>query len=297
MTNIGNTVLKSPVMIAAGNFGYDGFGMSQNHHPLHSLGGVVMKTLTRYRTIGNIEPRQFPERFAEGLKTGQPLLNSYGLNNPGIDFAANYLFEEWAKLDTGIIVSIFADNKKDLKYIARIIGNTSVFSAIEVNISCPNLGYDADDIELSYRQIDAIVTTVKECTSLPVWVKLPPNIDNIIDIAEEALDAGADALTIANTIPALHIDIKTGRSLLGNVYGGMSGPALKPINMLLVHKVTQWVDIPVIGVGGINSGADVMEYTLAGASAVQIGSASHADLDAPFRILYEYNALRYDVDN
>ena len=201
------------------------------------------------------------------------------------------------KLNTDIVVSIFGDNKKDLKYIARIIGNTSLFKAIEVNISCPNLGYDADDIELSYRQINIIVTIIKEYTSLPVWVKLPPNIDNIIDIAEKALDAGVDALTIANTIPALHIDIKTGRSVLGNVYGGMSGPALKPINMLLVHKVTQSVDIPVIGVGGINSGADVMEYTVAGASAVQVGSANHADLDAPFRILSEYNDLRYDVDN
>ena len=287
-----NTIFKNPIMIASGNFGYDGFGTGEEHYPLDHIGGVVMKTLTRYPLHGNIEPCQFPEKFKIGLEEHQPLLNSYGLNNPGIDFASTYLFAEWRRLNVDVIISILAENEEYLEHISKIIGNTSYFKAIEVNLSCPNI----EDVDLTYHELDSIIDTIKKYSSLPIWIKLAPNIFDIIPVAEAALDSGASALTIANTIPALHIDIKTGKSVLGNIYGGMSGPALKPINMALVHQIKNSVDIPIIGVGGITSGEDVMEYIMAGASAVQIGSANRADFYAPDRILNEYNALKYNVD-
>lgn len=285
--------LNSPIMIASGNFGIDGYGLGQADYSLNVLGGVVMKTLTRYLKQGNEFPCQFPDRFKDGIKQGQILLNSYGLNNPGIEFAAKYLFSEWSRLDTDIIISIAGYNEQEWTDMAKIIDNNSIFKAIELNLSCPNINHNAlfDYGCETFAIIESVIATVRSYNELPIWVKLPPNISNIIEVAQISVDAGANALTIANTIPALHIDIKTGKSVLANIYGGMSGPALKPINMALVHKINQNIDIPIIGVGGIVSGADVMEYIMAGASAVQIGSANSADFNSPFNILLEYNQL------
>jgi dihydroorotate dehydrogenase (NAD+) catalytic subunit len=172
------------------------------------------------------------------------------------------------------------------------------FSAIELNLSCPNVD---DGAMFSHypRLTEAAVAGVRRQTDLPLWAKLSPNVPDITEIAHAAIDAGADALTISNTIPAMHVDIETGRAVLGTGYGGLSGPALRPVAMALVHKAAQAVSVPIIGVGGIMTGQHAAEFLMAGATAVQVGSANLADLYAPFRILSELEDLltRWEVDS
>ena len=172
------------------------------------------------------------------------------------------------------------------------------FSAIELNLSCPNVD---DGAMFSHypRLTEAAVAAVRRQTDLPLWAKLSPNVPDITEIAHAAIDAGADALTISNTIPAMHVDTETGRAVLGTGYGGLSGPALRPVAMALVHKAAQAVSVPIIGVGGIMTGQHAAEFLMAGATAVQVGSANLADLNAPFRILSELEDLltRWEVDS
>ena len=164
------------------------------------------------------------------------------------------------------------------------------FSGIELNLSCPNV--DDGAMFSHYPHLtEAAVAAVRRETHLPILAKLSPNVPDITEIAHAAVGAGADALTISNTVPAMHVDIETGHPVLGTGYGGLSGPALRPIAMALVHKAAQAVDVPIIGVGGIMNGRHAAEYLMAGATAVQVGSANLADLNAPFRILAELEDL------
>ena len=171
------------------------------------------------------------------------------------------------------------------------------FSAIELNLSCPNVD---DGAMFSHHPLltEAAISGVRRQTDLPIWAKLSPNVPDITEIACAAVESGADALTISNTVPAMHVDVETGRAVLGTGYGGLSGPALRPIAVALVHKAAQAVDVPIIGVGGIMTGRHAAEFLMAGATAVQVGSANLADLNAPFRILTELEELltRWEVN-
>ena len=284
--------LSNPVMIASGTFGYDGYGRGIDPDaPLASLGAVLPKTFTRYQRAGNPEPRWFPSSFREGVAAGETtLLNSIGLTNPGIEAAMSQLAPQWAEMDANMVMSMAGESPEQWEEMACFTQGVVGFSAIELNLSCPNV---ADGAMFSHqpRLAEAAVAAVRRQTSLPLWAKLSPNVPDVTEIAHAAVDAGADALTVCNTIPALHIDVDTGKAALGTGYGGLSGPALRPIAMALVHKVSQAVDVPVIGVGGVMTGRHAAEYLLAGASAVQVGSANLTDLKAPFRILSELEAL------
>lgn len=288
----GGLPLRNPVMIASGTFGYDGYGRGlPDDAPLNSLGAVLPKTFTRHARLGNPEPRWFPSSFREGLEAGETtLLNSVGLTNPGIETAMAELAPRWAYTDANIIMSFAGDSPEQWEEMASFTQGVSGFSAIELNLSCPNVD---DGAMFSHypRLTEAAVAAVRRQTHLPVFAKLSPNVPDISEIAHAAVGAGADALTISNTAPAMHVDIDTGKAVLGTGYGGLSGPALRPIAMALVHKAAQAVDVPIIGAGGIMTGRHAAEYLMAGATAVQVGSANLADLNAPFRILAELENL------
>ena len=288
----GGLRLSNPIMIASGTFGYDGYGRGiAANAPLGSLGAVLPKTLTRNARAGNPEPRWFPESFREGLEAGETtLLNSIGLTNPGIEAAMSELAPQWADLDANVVMSMAAESPEQWEEMASFTRGVSGFAAIELNLSCPNVD---DGAMFSHRPqlTEAAVAGVRRQTDLPLWAKLSPNVPDITEIAQAAVDAGADALTICNTIPAMHIDTDLGRAVLGTGSGGLSGHALRPIAVALVHRTARAVKVPIIGVGGVFTGRHAAEFLLAGATAVQIGSANLADLDTPFRVLAELESL------
>ena len=291
--------LGNPVMIASGTFGYDGYGRGfAAEAPLASLGAVLPKTFTRHARTGNPEPRWFPPSFREALEVGETtLLNSVGLTNPGIETAMADLALRWADSEVNFVMSMAGDSAEQWEEMASFTRGVIGFSAIELNLSCPNVD---DGAMFSHHPLltEAAISGVRRQTDLPIWAKLSPNVPDITEIAWAAVESGADALTISNTVPAMHVDVETGRAVLGTGYGGLSGPALRPIAVALVHKAAQAVDVPIIGVGGIMTGRHAAEFLMAGATAVQVGSANLADLNAPFRILTELEELltRWEVN-
>ena len=285
-------LLANPVMIASGTLGYDGYGRGLTPEmPLGRLGAVIPKTVTRLPREGNPEPRWYPESFRVGLESGEStMLNSIGLANPGITAAVHGLTAQWDQWGTTVLLSLSADSANQFGEMAAMAQSVPGFQALELNLSCPNIESGAL-FSHSANLTSAAVAAVKANNDLPVLVKLAPNVPDITEIALAAVDAGADALTISNTLPAMKIDTKTRRPVLGAITGGLSGEGLRPVSLALVYRAAQAVDVPIIGVGGIFTGKHAMEYILAGASAVQIGSASLVNLWSPFRILDELAAL------
>lgn len=280
--------LANPVMIASGTFGYDGYGRGITEDmDLGQLGAVVPKTFTRLPREGNTEPRWYPQSYREAWDAGDLLfLNAIGLTNPGIEAGIRDVAPTWDQWNATCILSFSADTAEQFGEMATMANQGTGFQAIELNLSCPNVE-DGSLFGHSAGLTAQAVAAVRAATDLPVLAKLAPNVPSITDIAKAAVDAGADALTICNTIPAMRIDTTTRKPVLGNITGGLSGPGLRPISMALVYQVSKVVDVPIIGVGGIFSGEHAAEYILAGASAVQIGSANLVGLSAPWRILTE----------
>lgn len=280
--------LRNPVMIASGTFGYDGYGRGITPDmDLSRLGAVIPKTVTRLPRQGNPEPRWHPASFRQGMEDGESvLLNSIGLTNPGIEAALSDLAPVWKEYGTTVLLSLSADSADQFGEMAAMTRGVDGFQALELNLSCPNVengamfGYQA---ELTQEAVAA----VKSNTELPVIAKLAPNVPDVTEIARAAEAGGADALTISNTLPAMAIDVDTRKPVLGGVTGGLSGHGLRPVSVALVYHTARVVDIPIIGVGGIFSAKHALEYIVAGASAVQVGSANLTGLWAPFHILDE----------
>ena len=282
----GGLRLQNPVIIASGTLGYDGYGRGvAGIHPLDKLGGVVPKTVTRWPREGNPEPRWFPESFREAWEDGDQLfLNSIGLINPGIDTAVREWTPMWVDWNATIFFSLAAHSVGEFGEMAAMTGNAVGLSALELNLSCPNVENGAMFSYSPALTHDA-VAAVRANTDLPVLAKLSPNVPDITEIAQAAVQGGADALTISNTLPAMRIDPATRRPVLGSVTGGLSGMGLRPVTLALVYQVAQAVDVPIIGVGGIFEAEHAIEYIMAGATAVQIGSANLVSMEAPWRIL------------
>ena len=278
--------LANPVMIASGTLGYDGYGRGvAGQYPLNQLGAVVPKTVTRWPREGNAEPRWFPESYRKAWEEGDHLfLNAIGLINPGIETAVREWTLEWAEWDATVLFSFAAHSVGEFGEMAAMTGEAKGISGLELNLSCPNIENGAMFSYSADLTRDA-VAAVKGNSSLPVLAKLSPNVPDITEIAIAAVEGGADALTICNTLPAMRIDLATGRPVLGNITGGLSGMGLRPVSLALVYQAAQAVDVPIVGVGGIFEAEHALEYIMAGATAVQIGSANLINLGAPWRIL------------
>ena len=278
--------LRNPVMIASGTFGYDGYGRGLTPEmDLSRLGAVIPKTFTRLPREGNPEPRWYPDSFRVARENHEPvMLNAIGLTNPGIEAGLCDLAPEWAQWDATVLLSMSGDSVAQFGEMARMTEGVPGFAAIELNLSCPNVE-QGDLFSYSDKGTFSAVDAVKRHAEVPVLAKLAPNVPDIIPIAKAAVDAGADALTICNTIPAMTINVESRRPALGNITGGLSGPGLHPVAVALVYRTAQAVDVPIIGVGGIFTAEDALEFILAGATAVQVGSANLADLWAPFKVL------------
>jgi dihydroorotate dehydrogenase (NAD+) catalytic subunit len=225
--------------------------------------------------------------YREGRETGECVyLNSIGLANPGIEAALQRLAPQWAQWEASVILSLSADSVAQFGEMTAMTCGVAGFQALELNLSCPNIEDGAlfsHDARLAASAMEA----VRSNTDLPVLVKLAPNVADVVRIAQAVVEAGADALTVSNTLPAMIIDVEASKPVLGGITGGLSGPGLRPVAVALVYRLAQVVDVPIIGVGGIFSARDALEYIMAGATAVQIGSANLANLWAPFSILDE----------
>lgn len=271
---LGALKLKNPVLIASGTCGY-GEELA-NWMDLSSLGAVVTKTVTRQPRAGNPSPRT--------CETPSGMLNAIGLQNVGVErFIAEKLPYLHA-LGVSLIVNIAGETVEDFADMARYFNGKNGVHALELNISCPNVAHGLD-FATDPQQAKEVVAAVREATTLPLIVKLSPNVTDIRPIAVAAQEGGADALSMTNTFIGMAIDIERRRPVISNLTGGLSGPAIKPLSLLAVYRCTQTVDIPIIGIGGIRSAADAIEYLLAGASAVQVGTATFVQPDAAARVL------------
>ena len=258
---VGNLTLASPVMPASGTFA-EGL---EKVIDLNRLGALVTKTITRELRAGNPLPRV--------VERPGGLINSIGIPSKGVPhFLANTL-PHYADYRTPLVVSISAPTAEGFAQLAAEISRPGV-AAIEANISCPNIEEDGKAFAMGAPSTEAVIRQLRAATALPLWAKLTPNTGDLPDVARAAEAAGADALVVANTVLAMAIDLDTFKPCLGNVMGGMSGPAIKPIVLRQVYQCARAVRIPVIGCGGISSTEDAVEYMLAGATAVQVGTAT-----------------------
>lgn len=255
--------LRNPILVASGTFGYA--RETAAFIDFSKLGGIIPKTVTLLPRPGNPPPRT--------VETSCGMLNSIGLDNDGLETFVEKHLDYLLSLDCPIIANVAGHNAEEYRQLAARLNDFPQLSAVELNISCPNVsgGVDfATDPELTRE----VIASVRDTCSLPIIAKLTPNVTNVIEIAQAAADGGADAVTLINTLLGMAIDWRKRKPVLGNVVGGLSGPAIKPIALRIVWQVASNVDIPIIGVGGIQCLDDVLEFLVAGASAVQIGTAS-----------------------
>lgn len=260
-------LLANPVIAASGTFGCG--TEYADLVDIQRLGAIVSKGVTLRPRQGNPQPRL--------VETPSGLLNSIGLQNIGVEDVIRQKAPQWAKWEMPVIVNIAGESVSEYADLAARLDGVAGVSAIEVNISCPNVQSGGIEFGTDPEMASAVTSAVREKTSLPVIAKLTPNVTDICLICEAVVAAGADALTVANTWRGMAIDTSKRRSVLGNIAGGLSGPAIKPLALFLVYKVAQRVEVPIIGCGGIASPADAIEFLMAGASAVQIGTATFAD--------------------
>ncbi|MCM1314848.1 MAG: dihydroorotate dehydrogenase [Muribaculaceae bacterium] len=276
--NICGIDFKNPVIPASGVFGYG--REYEELFPLEKLGGIATKGTTLNRRTGNLAPR-----IAE---TPSGMLNSVGLQNPGIDHFINKELPYLLEKNTVILANIAGSTPEECVQVAEKLENTDVHM-IELNISCPNVKHGGAAFGTSCEMASEVVRKVRKATTKPLVVKLSPNVTSITDIAKAVEDAGADAVSLINTLLGMRIDINTRRPVLRNNVGGMSGRAVFPIAVRMVWQVANAVKIPVIGMGGVASGRDAIELMMAGASAVQVGAAIFTDPYAPVKIIEEIN--------
>ena len=268
--------LKNPIIAASGTFGY-GVEFEDVVH-LDKLGGFVVKGLSREPMIGNPPPRLW--------ETAAGMLNAIGLQNIG---AAAFLEEKLPKLrqitNITVFANIFGYTREDYERTIEILNDGEGIAAYELNVSCPNTAHGGLQFGSDPRSLDEVVTTAKRVARRPLIVKLSPNVTSIAQMAHIAQEAGADALSLVNTFVAMAIDADTRKPRIANVTAGLSGPAIKPIALRMVYDAAHAVNIPVIGMGGISTATDVAEFMLAGATAVQIGTASYWDPCATEKIV------------
>lgn len=259
--------LKNPIIPASGCFG---FGKEfADLYDLSILGGIAIKSATPKERVGNPTPR-----IAE---TPMGMLNAIGLQNKGVDSIIKNELPFLAQYDTEILANVAGATEEDYVEVIKKLNDNDVVKAYELNISCPNVKHGGIGLGTKPELAAHVTRLAKEAAKKPVYVKLSPNVTDIVEIAKAVEEAGADGIVLINTLLGMRIDLKTGKPLLANLTGGLSGPAIKPVAIRMVYQVSQAVNIPVIGVGGISCAEDVLEFLNAGASAVEVGAANFAD--------------------
>lgn len=273
--NISNLHFKNPVLTASGTFGYgsefdDFFDVSR-------LGGIVLKGTTLEPREGNLYPRM--------AETPSGMLNTVGLQNKGIEYFEQNIYPAILKYDTNVIVNVNGNFIEEYVELARRINNLDKIPAIELNISCPNVKMGGMAFGTNPGSAREVTKAVRAVYNKTLIVKLSPNVTNIVEFARIAEEEGADSISLINTLLGMAIDIKSLKSSLSTITGGLSGPAIKPVALRMVWQVANAVKIPVIGMGGIMNAGDAIEFLLAGASAIQVGTASFIDPETPVKIL------------
>ncbi|MBF0490626.1 MAG: dihydroorotate dehydrogenase [Candidatus Omnitrophica bacterium] len=271
---IGNTTFKNPVTVASGTFGHA--EKYFNLEEVKKLGAIVPKTVTLLPQVGNP-----PVRIWE---TPSGMINAIGIENPGIDVFIEKKLPSFKKIGVPLIVSVLGHNPEQFVSIIEKLNSQDGIAAIELNLSCPNLGHKtlmAQDAKAT----EALLKKVTSISKFPVIAKLSPNVTDISEIAQGAEAGGADAVSLINTLTAMAIDIRTRKSRIGNFTGGLSGPAIRPVAVAMVHKVYQAVKIPIIGMGGIAKAEDALEFIIAGATMVATGTINFVNPRASLEVL------------
>jgi dihydroorotate dehydrogenase (NAD+) catalytic subunit len=268
-------VLKNSVMTASGTFGYG--TEYADFVDIQRLGAIVCKGTTLEPREGNPQPR-----LAE---TPSGLLNSIGLQNIGVEALVKEKAPIWTTWRVPVIVNIAGDSIDDYSRLATRLEGVAGVSGLEVNIGCPNVKSGGMEFGTDPKAAASVTKAVKRASSLPVIVKLTPNVTSILEIAEAAADAGADALCLVNTLRGMAIDVSARKPSLGNICGGLSGPAIKPVALYMVYQVAGRVNLPIVGCGGIMSAQDALEFIMAGASAVEVGTAQFVNPRALLDVL------------
>lgn len=274
---LGRLVLKNPVLVASGTFGY--VCEMERFVRIGRLGGVIPKTVTLHPRAGNPTPRT--------VETASGLLNAIGLDNDGITHFCEHHLPYLRTVGTAVIANIAGEDEDQFVAMADLLGRQDGLAAIELNISCPNVSRGLD-LGVDARSVGRMVKRIRASCPLPIIAKLTPNVTDIVPIAAAAADGGADAVSLINTIRGMAIDWRRRRPILAYDVGGLSGPAIKPIALRMVWEVaTALPDLPIMGIGGIATADDALEFLVAGASAVQVGTATFYDPTASERLVDE----------
>ena len=271
----GGLMLKNPVLVASGTFGYG--TEYAKLVDIERLGGIVSKAITRRPRDGNAQPR-----IAE---TASGMLNAIGLQNVGLDAAIRDKAPIWASWKVPVIANVAGFSIRDYVDVVERLSATPGVAAIELNISCPNVDAEGHMFGLNPRDAAEVTAAARGVCEVPLLVKLSPNVTDITEIARAVEGAGADAVSLINTIPGMVIDLRRRRPYLANLTGGLSGPAIRPIAVRMVWQVAQAVKIPIIGIGGIATAEDALQFLMAGATAVQIGTASFVNPRAATEVI------------
>jgi dihydroorotate dehydrogenase (NAD+) catalytic subunit len=277
--NLNRLTLSNPILVASGTFGYA--REMQAYVDFAALGGIIPKTITPTARAGNPPPRT--------VETASGMLNSIGLDNDGIDYFLTEHLPYLLSLETSIIVNIAGRSIDEYASMAARVAGVAGVAGLELNISCPNVSGGVD-FGTNPEMAAEVVRNVRDACDLPIVAKLTPNVTNIVEIAQATAEAGTDAVSLVNTFLGMAIDWRKRQPILGNTLGGLSGPAIKPLALRCVYQVAQNVDISIIGVGGIQSIDDVMEFLVAGASAVQIGTANFYNPAVSSRLVDELDS-------
>jgi dihydroorotate dehydrogenase (NAD+) catalytic subunit len=265
--NVGALRLANPILAASGTFGY---GVEFAHLvDLNRLGGIVVKGLSLEPMAGAPPPRL--------CETPSGMLNAIGLQNIGVRAFVAEKLPALRAYRTAVIANVFGCTIEDYVGVIRILEDAEGLAAYELNISCPNTAHGGIQFGSDPQMVSEVVAAARSAAKRPLWVKLSPNVTDITAIARAAEDAGADALTVANTYQGMSIDTRTRKSRLGRLTGGLSGPAIRPITLRLVYESSRAVKIPIVGLGGIERVEDILEYLIVGAKAVQVGTANFSD--------------------
>jgi dihydroorotate dehydrogenase (NAD+) catalytic subunit len=271
----GGLLLRNPVLTASGTFS---FGLDEQRlFDVQRLGAVVTKTVTLQPRSGSPQTRT--------VETPSGMLNAIGLQNPGVEAVVRDMSQRWAQWRTPVIVSILGSSIDEYGELAARLDGVQGIDGLEINVSSPNAKRGGMEFGQHAETAASVCEAVVRRTSLPVIVKLTPNVTDIVSIARAVVEGGADALCLINTLQGMAIDSANRVHAIGSVYAGLSGPAIKPVALRMVHQVYQAVDVPIVGCGGISTGVDAIEFLMAGASAIEVGTATFANPTAPIDVL------------